>query len=101
MDRTCRASKRPTALTFRSASKRRYPAEVQSLESRRLLAGTPVIDVAVLYTPGAVNALGSSYAVYNRITRAIADTNLALANSQVNATVRLIYSGEVYYTESG
>ena len=98
MDRTNRASE---SINNRSASKPRYPAEVQPLEPRRLLSGTPVIDIAVLYTPGAMGSVGGQYAVTNRITRAIADTNLALANSRVNATVRLVYSGEINYTESG
>jgi hypothetical protein len=101
MDRTYRGSNTPTVRKYRSALKQLYLAEIQPLEPRRLLSVTPVIDVAVLYTPGAVNALGSQYAVTNRITRAIADTNMVLADSQVNATVRIVYSGEVNYTESG
>jgi hypothetical protein len=45
--------------------------------------------------------VGSQVAVVNRISRGIADTNLALANSRVSATVRLVYAGEVSYAESG
>jgi reprolysin-like metallo-peptidase family M12B/SdrD B-like protein/pre-peptidase len=101
MDRSQAVSKRAVVTASRTKSKPHLPAIVQELETRCLLSVTPVIDVAVLYTPGAVGALGSQYAVTNRITRAIADTNMALANSQVNATVRLVYSGEVPYTESG
>ena len=101
MDRTNRAVNRTTVSNRRKTLSRRYVAEVQTLESRRLLAATPVIDLAVFYTPGAVGTVGSPYAVNSRITRAVADTNMAFANSGVNATVRLVYSGEVSYTESG
>ncbi|HEY8748556.1 MAG TPA: M12 family metallo-peptidase [Tepidisphaeraceae bacterium] len=89
---------RTTQLFFR---KPRPLAIVQALESRRLLSAGPVIDMMVLYTPGAIAATGSAGGVNSRIAHAIADTNLALANSQVNATVRLVYAGQVNYYESG
>ena len=76
-------------------------AVVQALEGRWLLSAAPIIDVMVLYTPGALAAVGKPIAMNNRIARAIADTNMAMANSQVNATVRLAYEGEINYAESG
>lgn len=78
---------------------------VESLEGRRLMsAGSPaVIDVMVLYTPGAAVApgVGGAAGITARVSRAIADTNVALANSGVNATVRLAYEGPVSYGDSG
>ena len=73
---------------------------VEAIESRRLLSAS-VIDVMVLYTPAASFDAGSSLAIRSQINRAVADTNMALANSQVNATVRLVYAGSINYTESG
>jgi len=74
---------------------------LETLELRRLLSADPVIDVMVLYTPEAVQQAGGTAALTARINRAMSDTNLALANSQVNASVRLVHEGEVNYTESG
>jgi len=74
---------------------------VQFLESRRLLSSFSVIDVMVLYTPMALSDAGSVAALDRRIERSIADTNLALGNSQVNAAIRLVHAEEANYTESG
>src|SRR5579884_3897762 len=76
-----------------------FPA-VSALEARRLLSGS-VIDVMVLYTPQALAEAGTTAALDVRVHRAIADTNLALANSRVNAAVRLVHEQEINYTESG
>lgn len=74
---------------------------VQPLEERALFAAGPIIDLMVVYTPQALNQAGSQAALDFRINRAIADTNMAFANSQVNATLRLVHESEVNYTESG
>jgi hypothetical protein len=74
---------------------------LEPLERRTLLSATPAIDVMVLYTPAAARQVGSTALIASRITRAISDTNLALANSQVNASVRLVHQGQVNYSESG
>src|SRR6266404_1640058 len=101
MDRvvfSCRGHrKRP----FTTNVRRPVPAVIQTLEIRRLLSAGPVIDVMVLYTPQAVTDAGGTAGINARISRAIADTNLALASSQVNASVRLVYGGGVNYAESG
>jgi len=91
---------------FATARRKRGPAleavgaKVESLESRRLLSAS-VIDVMVLYTPEAVLDAGGNFAIHSQINRAIADTNMALANSQVNASLRLVYTSGVNYAESG
>lgn len=72
---------------------------VAALEPRRLLSST--IDVMVVYTPQALADAGSFAAIDNRIHRAIAETNFLLAQSGVNAGVRLVHEDEVNYTESG
>jgi hypothetical protein len=75
---------------------------VQSLETRTLFASSPsVIDLMIVYTPQALSEAGSIDQLNYRIDRSIGETNMALANSQVNATVRLVHEAEVNYTESG
>src|SRR5579863_2541327 len=76
--------------------------EVQELERRTLLVSSPVvIDVMVLYTPQAAAEAGGTLAIMNRIDRAIAQANMAMADSQVNATLRLVHEAPVYYAQSG
>lgn len=72
---------------------------VAALEPRRLLSST--IDVMVVYTPQALADAGSVAAIDARIHRAIAETNFVMAQSGVNAGVRLVHEAEVNYTESG
>jgi peptidyl-Asp metalloendopeptidase len=63
--------------------------------------GVPQIDVMVLWTPAARNAVGGTVAaVQSLVTLAVANANLSYANSQVGATLRLVYSGEVNLSES-
>ena len=63
--------------------------------------GVPQIDVMVLWTPAARNAVGGTVsAIQSLVTLAVANANLSYANSQVGATLRLVYSGEVNLTES-
>jgi len=76
-------------------------AVVQSLESRTLLSTTPIIDVMVLYTAAALHEAGGVSAIDAQIMRGVADMNLAMANSQINASIRLVHTGEVGYSESG
>jgi len=73
---------------------------VEAFERRQLLSAS-IIDVMVLYTPEAAFDAGGSLAIHSQINRAVADTNMALANSQVNASLRLVYAGSVNYSESG
>jgi hypothetical protein len=60
-----------------------------------------VIDAMVVWTPAARNAVGGSTdAIQSLVLAAVANANLAYANSGVNAQLRLVYSGEVSYTET-
>jgi hypothetical protein len=74
---------------------------IQPLEERTLFSAVSVIDLMVVYTPQALSQAGSQAALDYRINRSIADTNMAMANSLVNATIRLVNETEVNYTESG
>lgn len=61
-----------------------------------------VIDVMVVYTQQARVALGGSSASANAaIAAAVAEMNAANSNSGVTHTVRLVYTAEVAYAESG
>lgn len=93
----------PTNLPGRAPGRRRRTTRplVQTLEPRTLFAAANVIDVAVLYTPQALAQAGSAAALNARVQRSFADTNLAFANSQVNASVRLVYEGPINYSETG
>lgn len=74
---------------------------LEPLEPRTLLAANPaVVDVAVFYTAAARNSVGGVESLSNRVDRAIADTNLIFANSNVDATLRLVWFGEADYKES-
>ena len=94
------AARRPAA--YRRKTLTRPAVLVQALEVRTLFAGSlSVIDMMVVYTPQALSEAGSLSALDYRINRSIAETNMAMANSQVNATIRLVHEAEVNYTESG
>jgi peptidyl-Asp metalloendopeptidase len=58
------------------------------------------IDVMVLYTPAARAAAGGATQIQQLIQLGIAETNAGYSNSGVTQRVRLVYSGEVSYTES-
>jgi hypothetical protein len=60
----------------------------------------PVIDVMVLWTPAARNAVGGTVsAIQSLVTLAVANANQAYVNSHVSAKLRLVYSGELAFTE--
>jgi hypothetical protein len=92
---------RPIRAARHLCARKQTVAPVELLEGRTLFSAPPVIDVMVLYTPAALADAGSIGVLDNRIHRAVADTNLALSNSQVNAGIRLVHEGEVSYSESG
>src|SRR5688572_17963805 len=74
---------------------------VESLESRQMFAVNPiVVDVAVVYTPTARISVGGVDKLLQRVRRAVADTNLILANSRIDGTVRLVSVTETAYIES-
>jgi len=77
------------------------PATIETLEHRQLFAANPaVVDVAVVYTPAARLSVGGLAKLTRRVERAVADTNYILANSRVDAAVRLVSLTETSYVES-
>src|SRR5579872_2467214 len=59
------------------------------------------IDVMVLYTPAVVAFRGSDAAAQALVNLGISETNTSYANSGITQRVRLVYAGQVAYTESG
>lgn len=62
--------------------------------------GGTQIDVMVVWTPGARNAAGGVSAIQSLVDLAVANANATYANSLVGAQLRLVYSGEVVFTET-
>ena len=63
--------------------------------------GVPQIDVMVVWTPAARNAVGGTQAAIESLVQsAVANANLAYTNSGVNARLRLVHSEEVSFTET-
>ena len=59
------------------------------------------VDVAVVYTPAARDALGGAAAVAALVDMRIAETNQALAASGVRHRLRVVERSEVAYNETG
>jgi len=59
------------------------------------------VDVMAVYTPASRSAEGGTVAMDALINLAIDEANQAYINSQINLSIRLVYKGEVDYTESG
>ena len=64
-------------------------------------SGTDVIDVAIVYTPAAREALGGTTAVEAALDLVIAEVNQAYEASGVEPRLRLVERSEVQYTETG
>jgi len=60
-----------------------------------------VIDVLVAYTPAARANRGGTAAMKAHINLAVAETNQAYQNSQINTRLNLVMAAEVNYSESG
>jgi hypothetical protein len=83
------------------------PFEEGSLESPES-QNTPVIsadsgdtiDLMILYTPNTRERWGAS-GIQSKIINAVDAMNSAQANSLINARYRLVYMGEINYTETG
>ncbi len=60
-----------------------------------------VIDIMIVYTDDARAAAGSTAAMESNIALAIQEANDALANSQIDTSLRLVHTHEVNYTETG
>ncbi|MEK6677525.1 MAG: M12 family metallo-peptidase, partial [Planctomycetota bacterium] len=63
--------------------------------------GQATVDVMVLYTAQARAAAGGTDPMNAVAALFVAEANAAYANSLVNARLRLVYAGEIGYTESG
>ncbi len=61
--------------------------------------GTATIDILVVYTTKAASDNGGKSGVENIITTAAAQANTALANSKVNAKIRVVHMAQVNHTE--
>jgi hypothetical protein len=59
------------------------------------------IDVLVVYTPAAQAEAGGPAAMTALINLAVAESNLAYANSGVSQRLRLVHAAEVAYAENG
>jgi hypothetical protein len=64
-------------------------------------ASGTVIDVMVVYTPKARANAGGVDGINAKIANAIARTNQAYLNSQIDMQLNLVYTAEVNYTETG
>jgi len=60
-----------------------------------------LVDLLVVYTPSARVTLGGTAQIQAEAIAAVNNANLALSNSAVVHRYRLVYLGEVGYTESG
>ena len=83
-----------SALTLRS--KAGLPPEAAR---NTLIDDGSIIDVMVVYTTAARLSQGSTAAMKSLVNLAVTETNNAYANSQVTQRLRLVYAGEVDYTE--
>jgi hypothetical protein len=59
------------------------------------------IDVMAVYTPAARVAAGGTAAIENLIDLAVTETNQSYISSGIAPRIRLVFKGEVSYTESG
>ena len=59
------------------------------------------IDVLVVYSPAARTAAGGAAAMNALVDLAIVETNASYAGSGITQRLRLVYKGEIAYTESG
>jgi hypothetical protein len=97
---------------LREIDQSKFPREAQPLKpetKRRPAAAADTcstdpptdIDVMVVYTADARTAAGGNAAMEATIYLAVAETNQAYLNSQINQRLRLAHFEEVTYTESG
>ena len=79
-----------------------WPQTLEDFEGRSCDSAPDVtIDVAVVYTPAAREALGGAAATEAQIDLLIAETNQAFAESNANVRVALAGRSEVDYVETG
>lgn len=81
-----------------NASPAAAPAPTASAASP---TGTTIVDLMVVYTPRARANAGGVTGIKARIDNAVAAANQAYINSLIDMRLRLVYTGEVPYTETG
>jgi hypothetical protein len=59
------------------------------------------VDVMIVWTTAARTAAGGTAAIQSLVDLSVANANTAYANSGVTQRLRLVYAGEVSYSESG
>lgn len=64
-------------------------------------ATNTIIDLMIVYTGAARAGAGGTDGMNALIDAAVAEANLAFANSEVRAQLQLVYRGEVNYNETG
>ncbi len=77
------------------------PSGVQAQVSPQGVDDGSVIDIMILYTPAARKAQGGRRAMEALIELAVEEANQAFINSEVDSRLRLVYTAEVSYVESG
>jgi peptidyl-Asp metalloendopeptidase len=99
--------------SFRELDRTKFPDDAQPLRSEldqplapflAVPCGTDPatdIDALVVYTPAARMAAGGQDAMEGIVYSAVAYTNIAYRNSNINQRLRLAHVEEVSYTESG
>ncbi len=75
--------------------------EVSGTTQAQSGGGNATIDVLVAWTPAARSAVGGTSSIQALIDLAVLETNTSYSNAQVSMQLRLVYSDEVTYTESG
>jgi len=60
-----------------------------------------IIDVMLLYTDDARAGAGGTSAIQSLVNLAVSETNQIYANSAITQRIRLVYTGEVAYNETG
>ena len=76
-------------------------ATVSRAGSSGVADGAGQIDVMVVWTPAARNAVGgTAAAIQSLVDLAVANANASYANSQIATTLRVVYSGEVNFAET-
>jgi len=90
-----------------------FPEDVEPFHDQTLATGDAIeadppaefdtgstIDVMVLYTPAARTAAGGTAAMNTEVDNAIALANTGYQNSGVTQRLRLVYKGEISYSEA-
>ncbi|RZA34149.1 MAG: hypothetical protein EOP92_17190 [Lysobacteraceae bacterium] len=75
-------------------------AQAKTGVETKAFTSTTIIDLAIGYSNGFVTARGGASAAATRISNLVAISNQALANSNVNAQVRVVHAAQVNYADN-